>query len=140
MREHSRRVRLIWCHIGYTDRLLSFEVANSNSGNLNGGFRESGNAQNRACGWILRKIIGEDLVQFTVAISVFKVDLHINYMIHRQPGCLDQPSDILERLANLIGKCCWSDAVAAAGSLPRDIDIIPRIDVWRAQRITRRRR
>jgi hypothetical protein len=120
--------------------LLSFEIANSDGVDLNGGFREPGNSQDPARRRHLREILGEGLVQRFVTAHVVEIDLDINYVIHRQARSFDYGSYILERLANLIRKLGWSAPVQTARSLPGNIHIVSCVDSRGTQRLIRSRR
>src|SRR5882724_11215728 len=128
MRQHSRRVRLAWLEIRWSDRLLSGEIPHGERSDLHRRFRESGNAQDRTRRRHTRKNVGEYFVQRPVLIYIFEIDLDINDVIHGQPRRLDYASHILETLANLIGEVRWNAAVAEARALPRDIHIVPRVN------------
>src|SRR6266850_4685287 len=128
MRQHSGRVRLVRLEAGRRHRLLSCEIADSDGGNLDWRFRDPGNAQDRSRGWNLREIVGEDFVQFSVVMHIFKVNLDVNQMILRQARCFERASYIVKRLANLISKGLGSAPVLAARSQTGDIHIVSRID------------
>src|SRR5882762_33549 len=128
MGQHSRRVRFAWFQVGESDRLFSGEIPHRDRGDLYGRFRNSGNGQDRTCGRHTRKNVGEYFVQRPVLIYIFEIDVDINDVIHGQPRRLDYASDILETLANLIGKVRWNAAVAEARALPREIHIVSRVN------------
>src|SRR5260370_35610235 len=61
-------------------------------------------------------------------MHIFKIDLHIDDMIHGESRGYDASFYVVEGLANLICKIFWDAAVRAERRLARDVDVVARVD------------
>ena len=116
--QHPRGERLAWRGIGKEYGLLAVEIADSDGGDLQRGFGNAGYAQNAASGWVLGKVISEDIVEFAIVFGVLEIDLDVDNVIHGETGRFDHFLYVVERLAYLIREIRWSGAIGAVRALP----------------------
>src|SRR4029450_8768598 len=98
--------------------------------------RESVYANDCARGRILREIIGESFIQFSVVTRILQVDLGVHAVVFRKSRRFDHRSDLFKALANLTGELFRSAALRTARPLSGDVHIVPGIDSAGAQPIS----